>query len=196
MIDSDSQGAARTSFASTEAPVHTADLRGNLGVISLAFTVIAFNGPIGVIAGFIPIVVLRGNGLGAPLIFVLLGALVTIFAVGLNAMASRMTRPGAFYTYIGEGLGKPAGLVAGFLAIASYLFLAAGTFPLFASVAMHLAVETMPQAQQIPWWAWAVLGWTASTVLSLFNIDLSAKVLGTLSAAELLIAVAWNAAVF
>jgi amino acid transporter len=186
---------ARSAATSPSATAEPA-LRGSLGVISLAFTVIAFNGPIGILAGFIPIVVLRGNGLGAPLMFALVGTLVYVFAIGLNAMASRMTQPGAFYTYIKEGLGMPAGLVAGFLAIASYLLLVAGTYALFASVTMHLIGQTFHVARAWPWWTWAVLGWTASTLLSLFNIDLSAKVLGTLSAAELLIAVAWNIAVF
>ncbi|MCG2622603.1 APC family permease [Arthrobacter sp. I2-34] len=169
-----------------------AELRGNLGVVSLVFTVIAFNGPMAILAGFIPVLVSAGNGLGTPLTFVTLGALVLVFAVGLNAMASRMSQPGAFYTYISAGIGKPPGLAAGFLAIAAYVTLGSGTYALFALMCEHLLTSTFHLAGGPPWWVWALAGWAVGTLLSLFNVDVSAKVLGIAALAEIALAVIWN----
>ena len=169
-----------------------AELRGNLGVISLVFTVIAFNGPMAILAGFIPVLVSAGNGLGTPLTFIALGALVLVFAVGLNAMASRMAQPGAFYTYISAGIGKPPGLAAGFLAIVAYVTLGAGTYALFALMCEHLLSSTFHVAGGPPWWVWALAGWAVGTALSLFNVDVSAKVLGIAALAEIALAIVWN----
>ena len=84
-------------------------LRGNLGTWSLIFTVVAYNGPIIILAGVVPLVVSSGNGLGGPATFLSLGLLVGVLAVGVNAMASRMTHAGAFYTYITAGIGRSPG---------------------------------------------------------------------------------------
>ncbi|AHK35244.1 Putrescine importer PuuP (plasmid) [Rhodococcus opacus PD630] len=172
----------------------TTGLRGNLGVASLIATVIAFNGPLAMLAGFVPIVISTGNGLSAPLTYLVLGVVVLVFSVGLNAMASRMTHPGAFYTYITAGLGRPAGLAAGFLALLTYLALGAGTYALFAIMAEHLLTDTFAAAGP-PWWVWALLAWAACTALSMFNIELSAKVLGVFMLCEMAIVLVWDACV-
>jgi len=65
--------------------------------------------------------------------------IVMIFAVGLNAMAARMTHPGAFYTYVTAGLGRAFGLAAGLVAMISYLAIGAGTYALFAVMGQGVA---------------------------------------------------------
>lgn len=173
-------------------------LRGNLGVISLVFTVIAFNGPMAILAQYIPVIVSIGNGLGLPVTFAGLGLLVVIFAVALNAMAMRMVHPGGFYTYISAGLGRPLGLSAGLLALVSYLTLGGGAFPLFAIAAQHLLQTTFHvDAENVPaWWIFGLVAWAATSILSLLNVDLSAKVLGVLASGELVIAFLWNINVY
>jgi amino acid transporter len=171
-------------------------LRGNLGTASLVFTVIAYNGPLICLAGIVPLVIALGNGLGAPATFGFLGLLVLIFAVGLNAMASRMTHAGAFYTYVTAGIGRSTGLSAGVVAIAAYVALCAGVFPLFASSVEHILSDVFGIQGGPPWPVWAAVGWLIVSALSMFNIELSAKVLGTASAAEIILTVIWNFRVY
>src|SRR5262245_5912492 len=72
-------------------------LHGDMGVIELAFSVIAYNGPIVVFLGFIPVCVLLGNGIGTPVAFLICGAVVALLAWGLTTMARRLPQPGGFY---------------------------------------------------------------------------------------------------
>ncbi|GHH30302.1 hypothetical protein [Streptomyces lanatus] len=46
------------------------NLRGNLGVASIVFTVLAFNAPLGTAAGFVPVLIGYGNQDGAPSTFI------------------------------------------------------------------------------------------------------------------------------
>lgn len=168
------------------------ELSGHLNTLSLIAAVVAFNGPLAILAGFIPIVISGGNGLSAPLTFLSIALAVLIFAVGLNAMAARMINPGAFYTYITAGLGRLPGLAAGLIAVLTYLALGAGTYALVAVMANHL-LETLFQTQPISWWLWALIGWAVCTGLSLFNIDVSAKVLGFFMVCEIVVIMIYNA---
>jgi amino acid transporter len=169
-------------------------LRGDLGVPSLVATVIAFNGPLAMLAGFVPVVIAVGNGLSAPLTYIALGVVVLIFSVGLNAMAARMTHPGAFYTYVTAGLGRPPGLGAGLIALATYIALGSGTYALFAIMGEHLLTDTFGIGSP-PWWVWAAVAWAICTVLSLYNIDLSAKVLGFFMLCEVVLVLIFHACV-
>jgi amino acid transporter len=171
-------------------------LRGNLGTASLVFTVIAYNGPLIVLAGIVPLVIALGNGSAAPSTFLIMGVLVAIFAVGLNAMAVRMTHAGAFYTYVSAGIGRSAGLSAGAIAIIAYVTLCAGTFILFATSFQHLLTDVFGFSGGPPWPVWAALGWLLVSVLGLYNVELSAKVLGTASSLEIVLAVIWNIRVY
>lgn len=171
-------------------------LRGNLGTASLVFTVIAYNEPLIVLGGILPLIIASGNGLGAPGAFIALGLLVMIFAVGLNAMAVRMSHAGAFYTYVTAGLGRAPGLSAGILAIAAYVTLCAGNFALFATSTQHLFSDVFGVNLVLPWPVWALIAWVAVSTLSLFNIELSAKVLGVASACEIVLTVIWNFRVY
>src|SRR4051812_28132908 len=63
-------------------------LRGHLGTFELAFTALAFNAPLLVVGGFIPVITGAGNGLGAPVAFLAIGVLLLVFSAGLNAMAT------------------------------------------------------------------------------------------------------------
>jgi amino acid transporter len=171
-------------------------LRGRLGVLGLVLTVIAYNGPMAVLAGFIPVVIGAGSGLASPLIYVLIGILLAIFAVGLNAMAARMTHAGAFYTYITAGLGRHAGLSAGVIAMLAYLGLASGTYILFALGMEAMLGRSTGSAAGIPWLVWAIGAWGVGSFLTLRNVSVSAKVVGVLSAAEVIIILIWQTRVF
>ena len=78
-------------FNGTPGGAETQHLKGRLGVIAIVFTVLAFNAPLGVAAGFVPIVIGAGNREGAPSTFVGVALILLIFSVGLLAMSRYMT---------------------------------------------------------------------------------------------------------
>lgn len=185
---------------SSEAPVATTDteptnLKGNLGTGGLLFTVLAFNAPIAIMSGFMPVVITMGVGGPTPFVYLGVMAMVLLFAAGLVTMARHMSKPGAFYTYVSHSLGKSMGLGAGFTALATYVVLAAATYIFMGTVAQTVSTDIL-HGPSLPWWAWAVIAWALVSALSLLNIDVSTKVLGVLLCVEVLIVLIWDLRVF
>lgn len=160
-------------------------LHGNLGVMHLFFSVMAWNAPLVIVVGIIPVMFFVGNGVGTPVVFLVAGLIILSFAVGFTRMARVLPNPGAFYAYITAGLGREAGLGAGLLALAMYFCGYTGTFA-FAGVVFGSLVHDTFHGPSAPWWVWALLFWAFVGVLGYLRIDLSAKVLMYFLAAEVL----------
>ena len=94
--------------------------RNALGAPSLVFIVIAAIAPLAACAANIPLIIGHGNGIAAPLDFVLMGVVLALFSCGYTAMSEHMVNAGAFWAYVSEGLGRVAGAAAGYLALVSY----------------------------------------------------------------------------
>lgn len=169
-------------------------LKGNLGTGGLLLTALALNAPLAMMAGFLPVQIGLGLGAATPLVFLVVMVLVLVFAVGLVTMARHMRQPGAYYTYITAGLGRVPGLGAGFLALTGYLLLGGGSYVLSAILADNL-VHGFLHGPELPWWLWAVTLWGLVTGVSLFNIDVSTKVLGVFLCIEVAIVLIWDARV-
>ena len=69
-----------------EPPIPTRQLRGNLGVASIVFLVVAAAAPLGVIGGVVPLGLASGNGAGFPATFIISTVILLFFAVGFTAM--------------------------------------------------------------------------------------------------------------
>ena len=105
----------------TERPLRSQQhLKGNMGFFELLFTVMAYNAPMVVVIGVIPIMVETGAGIGTPISFIVAGAIIGFFAVGFTRMARVLPNPGGFYALITAGLGKEVGLGSGFMALLTY----------------------------------------------------------------------------
>lgn len=83
----------------------TFTLKGNMGTTGLLFAVLAFTAPLGVVFGFVSFNI--SFGVAVPIAFLLVTGFIALFAVGFTLMTRRIFRPGAFCTYIAEGLGRP-----------------------------------------------------------------------------------------
>src|SRR5258705_3174560 len=98
-------------------PVSAALARNRLGIPSVVFFVVAAAAPLTVIAG----AVTTGYGVtgfgGIPVAFVTVTLILSVFAVGFVAMSRRIVNAGAFYTYVAQGLGRPAGVGAAWVAL-------------------------------------------------------------------------------
>ena len=164
-----------------------------MGTGELVMSVLAFSAPLTTVAGFIP-VLLTFDGHSAPVIYLLLTALLLIFSVGFTAMGRKVPNPGGFYAFVTAGLGKSAGLGGALLAIFGYLTIGFFAPPFFAVTLQSYIVGL--GGPEIPW-VWFGLGIVAlTTALAYRRIDLSARVLTTVMVLEVLACVVFEVAAF
>lgn len=165
-------------------------LKGNLGVITLLFSVMAFNAPLGTFVATIPVPIGLGNGAGAPVLFLLGGLVMSLVAVGFIKMYPYMTNSGGFYVYITAGLGKIVGLGASFLATASYFLLVLGASTFFGYSANTLV--TGFGGPEIPWWVYTFIIMAAVSYLGYRRLDFSATILTGILITEILVIFTYN----
>ncbi|MBT2554176.1 APC family permease [Arthrobacter sp. ISL-5] len=169
-------------------------LHGNMNVLEVMFTVIAYNGPAVVFMGFIPVAILMGNGLGTPALFLAAGLLVMLVASGLMKVSSALKRPGGFYAIITAGLGRGPGLAAGFAAIVTYFAALISVYAL-SGIALSDIVTTLFHGPELPWPIGGLTILTVVTVLGHYNIAFSAKALVIFLGLEMLLIATYVAAV-
>ncbi len=148
----------------------------------IVFLVVAAAAPLAAMVGNLPIALGRGNGAGAPGAFLLASLTLICFSVGYAAMGRRVVNTGAFYTYVAQGLGKPAGVGAAFIAMIAYL-----TFTVGLAAAFGYFLDLVLSAAGVhgPWIAYVALGVGVTAFLGYRSIDLSSKILGLLMTAEI-----------
>ncbi|PRY08935.1 APC family permease [Kineococcus rhizosphaerae] len=193
-MSAEMQDSTSTTRSNTAAPEERR-LEGNLGTMDIVFTVLAFNAPLSVFVGFVPVIIGVGNGLGAPIAYLAAGLLILLFAVGFTAMGRKLPNAGAFYAYITAGLGRPIGLGAAFLAVVSYIFVLVGGYA-FGGIVLEALVRDVLGGPDITWWAWVLVLMATAGTLGYFKISLSAKILTVTMTLELIVVVAYNAVVF
>ncbi len=162
----------------TAAEPETALHQGRLGVIGIVFFVVAAAAPLVGMTGAVPVAIVLGNGAAAPGAYLIVGITLLLFSVGYAAMSQRVTNAGAFFAYVGRGLGKHMGTASAFVSILAYVAIQLAVYGFFGGV---LAA----QVGLLPWWAWTLLAWVVVTLLSLLSVDVGAKVLGVLMLLEL-----------
>lgn len=145
-------------------------------------------------SGWVPLGIGLGLGAKTPLVYLSIMVLVLVFAVGLLAMAKRMPKPGAFYTYVSSGLGPIPGLAAGFLSMIGILLIITSTL-IFSGMQLSILVAKAG-GPQLSWWAGALIVWLIAAAVSMRNVDVSTKVLGVFLLVEVLIVLIWDLRVF
>lgn len=162
--------------------------RNALRAPSLVFIVIAAIAPLAACAANIPLIIGHGNGIAAPLDFVLMGVVLALFSCGYTAMSEHMVNAGAFWAYVSEGLGRVAGAAAGYLALVSYNVLtvctsAMGGYIVSRNLGFELGID-------LPWWAVSAVLWVVVWLLGAAGVDVGARFLGVCLVLELVIIVA------
>ncbi|RLY93826.1 APC family permease [Kocuria tytonicola] len=158
-----------------------------LGVPSLVFLVIAASAPLTTLAGGLPSQFGVSGLVGVPLGFLVLGAVLLLFAVGYGAMSARITNAGAFYAYIADGLGPRQGIAASWLALISYNAMQIGLYGIFGFALSSFLEARLGVA--VPWWASALAGLVVVGLLGISRVDLSAKVIAVLVALEFMVVI-------
>ncbi|KRC53081.1 MULTISPECIES: APC family permease [unclassified Nocardioides] len=169
-------------------------LRGNLGTLELFFSIMAYNAPLVVVVGIIPIMLVAGNGVGTPLVFIISGIILAAFADGFIRMSKALPRPGAFYSFITAGLGREVGLGSGFTMLVAYFCVASGTVAFGGIVLGALVTDTL-HGPSAPWYVWGAVFWGLTAVLGYLRIDLSAKITTLLLFGELVVVAVYDTAV-
>ena len=83
--------------------------KGRLGVFGIVFFVVAASAPLVGMTGAVPVAMLLGNGPATPGAYLAVGITLLIFSVGYAAMSQHVTNAGAFFAYVGKGLGAAPG---------------------------------------------------------------------------------------
>lgn len=157
-------------------------LSGSLGVTAIVFMVVAAASPLTVIGGAAPLGILIGNGVGFPSLYAISAVILLLFAVGLTAMTRHVPRPGAFFTYVGYGLGRSTGLAAAWIAMLTYTTIQVSVYG-YVGYILSITVASIG-GPLIAWWVYSLLTIALVGVLGYRHIDLSSKVLGVLLVAE------------
>lgn len=168
-------------------------LSGSLGVTAIVFMVVAAASPLTVVGGAAPLGILIGNGVGYPALYIVSAVILLLFAVGLATMARHVPRPGAFFTYIGYGLGRPAGLAGAWTAMFTYTTIQVAVYG-YIGYLLSVTVVSLG-GPSLPWWLYALGTVALVGVLGYRHIDLSSRVLGILLVAEVAVVLVLVAAV-
>lgn len=183
--------ASETSASDTQAGVAGAvglnprRLSGTLGVGSIVFMVIAAAAPLSVLGSAAPLGIMLGNGIGFPSMFIVSAVILLLFSVGLSTMSQYLAKPGAFFTYVGHGLGRPLGLTAAWLAMISYTAMEVAILAFLGST-LSTTVQELG-GPNLTWWFYTLAMIVVIGLLGYRHIELSSKVLGVLLIAEIAI---------
>jgi amino acid transporter len=177
----DSQTVARQQTVQ-DAPT-TGKLKPNaLGVLGILFFVLSAQAPLTGIAGAAPISVGLGNGAGVPAAYVAAGLVILLFSVGFVTMGRHVVDTGAFYTYIGKGLGRTTGSGSAGVALFAYCTIQAAMYGLYGELVSGLVSHYA--GLDTPWWAWALATMVVVQALGAAGIEMGAKVLAVFVLAE------------
>ncbi|MFE3170024.1 APC family permease [Amycolatopsis sp. NPDC059090] len=168
-------------------------LKGRLTTFKITVMVVAAAAPISCIAGIVPLSFAIGSGASTPAAFLIAGVVLLFFAVGYAAICRRMSSAGGFYKFIAVGLGKPPAVAAALVAIVAYnavaLTCVAG-LGYFGSLVLHSLFGLT-----VPWPVLSVIAVAVVGFLGYREIDVAAKVLVVLLAAEVAMIVVLDVAI-
>ncbi|MDW6064635.1 APC family permease [Streptomyces sp. FXJ1.4098] len=154
----------------------------SLGVLGILFFVLSAQAPLTGIAGAVPIAIAIGNGAGAPAAYLAAGVIILLFSVGFVAMGRHVVEAGAFYTYIGKGLGRPTGSGSAGVALFAYCAVQAAMYGLYGATVSGL-VEHYSGAH-VAWWVWVLVTMVIVQVLGASGVEMGAKILAVFVLAE------------
>ena len=162
----------------------TALHHGRLGVLGIVFFVVAAAAPLVGMTGAVPVAIVLGNGAAAPGAYVVVGLVLLLFSVGYAAMATKVTNTGAFFAFVGRGLGIIPGVGSAFTSLVAYIAIQLAIYGFFGALVSSEMNDKFGIDQ--PWWFWTLISWALVTGLSALSVDIGAKLLGVLMTLELL----------
>jgi amino acid transporter len=161
-----------------------------LGVLSVAFLVVAASAPLTVVAGGVTTALAVTGSTAIPFGYIVLTVALLVFAVGYAAMSRFVTNAGAFYAYVSQGLSRALGVGSSLIALIAYNMMQIGVAAL---LGFQVSTELKARwAIDTPWYLWVFVAIVIVGVLGVNRIDFSAKVLGILVALEFLVVIIFD----
>lgn len=158
--------------------------RDKLGVMAIAFFVIAAAAPMAALVGASP-VIFASVGPAAPIVYTMAAGMIALFAVGYLRMSRYITNAGGFVAYIAKGLGIRWATAGAGLAVLCYLTLQIGLWSQYGVFAQSLFKDLASVDLPPVFWILATLA--VVTALVTRGVDASLMVLGVLIAGETLV---------
>ena len=158
--------------------------KGTLGLAGIVFFVVAAAAPLAGMTGAFPVAMGIGVGAGAAGMYVAVGLVLLLFSVGYATMSHYVTNTGAFFAYVGRGLGINWGVGSAFASVVAYIAVMWGVLGFLAGQ-MTFQMEAK-FGLSLPWWVYAFIMLALVFILSAASVDIGAKVLGVLLTVELL----------
>jgi amino acid transporter len=155
-----------------------------LGVAGIVFFVVAAAAPLVGMTGAVPVAIAAGSGPGAPGAYVAVGITLIVFSSAFSAMSRVVTNTGAFFAYVGRGLGIAPGVGSALVSLLAYLAIQLAIYGFFGAVLAGQLEATLGLVA--PWWLWSLIAWAVVLGLSLLSVEIGARVLGVLMILELL----------
>jgi amino acid transporter len=166
--------------------------RRAVGVAGIVFFVVSAAAPLAATLGVAPIT-FGATGPGAPLAYVIAAVILLFFAIGYAALSRHVTSSAGFAAYIERGLGRTPGFAAAATAIIAYNAMLLGIYGAFGFFTQAVVDEYL--GINWAWYVWTFIGIAAVGVLGYLEINLSAKILGTLMIAEVSLLVVFDVVV-
>lgn len=171
-------------------PIQGSLAKDRLGIPSVVFFVISAAAPLTVIAGVVTTGYATTGVLGIPFGFVTIAVILGIFSVGYVAMSRHITNAGAFYTYVSNGLGRPLGVGAAWMALLAYNGLQVGLYGVIGDATAPLLQQWFDV--EVKWWVIALVAWALVAILGVLRVDVNGKVLALLLCAEIVITLIYD----
>lgn len=174
-----------TTHAARPGTVSRSLARNRIGKPAVLSFILAAVAPLTVAAGLITSAYAVTGLTGIPAAFLVVAVILAVFAAGYTAMSRHLTHAGAFYSFIAAGLGRVPGTAAALVALGAYSCLQIALYGMLGPFAATQAAAHF--GIHAPWWQFALVGWALITVLGLLRVDITGRVLATLTAAEILV---------
>ncbi|OFV79055.1 APC family permease [Rhodococcus erythropolis] len=155
---------------------------GKLGTAQIFFFVVAAASPLSVVLSSAPFS-LRLGGIGAPGVILATGVVLMLFACGFTAMSHHIRNAGAFYAYIGQGLGGAAGGGTAMMTLTAYVLCVIGFVGNIGVFAQASAANVLHV--DVPWQVWSLVCVAIVGAVGYGQIDVGAKVLAVLLTLEI-----------
>jgi amino acid transporter len=173
--------------------VNTTLRKNALGVGAIVFLVLAAVAPLTGMVVVASLAIALGNGGGTPFAFFAVAVVLLLFAIGYGKMSSELVNAGGFYAFVVKGLGRPAGLAAGFIAMLGYNFFVVGTIGT-SGFFMKIVIADKT-GLDMPWLFWGLASIAVCYLMALRGVDFSSKILGVSLVLETSILIIFDVAV-
>jgi amino acid transporter len=164
-------------------PTGTALAQNRIGTAAVIVFVWCAATPLTVVAGIVTTGYAVTGHTAMPAAFILNAVVLLVFCVGFTTMGQHVKQVGGLYAYVAQGLGRPMGVGAAWIALVSYNALQIALYGAIGSATGWLVV--LVTGVDLTWWLIAGACWLLVGALGLANIVINQRVLAVLLLAEI-----------